>query len=146
MNQSTKEAPTHNIINPNWILLNTCSTISYIRNNSLVQNIQPCDAGEELRAYTNYVHQDYEHTATLKLLPFEVFFNEQSLANIISFATVASKVSITIDTELEPFINVHLHDVKRIIFKQCGAGLYYFDTTNGDFQKTKPHNTHPSTQ
>ena len=70
MTQTTKEAPTTNIINPNWILLDTCSTISSIRNKSLVQNIQPCDAGEELRAYTNHVHQDYDHTSTFKIVTF----------------------------------------------------------------------------
>ena len=48
----------------------------------------------------------------------------------ISFAAVVSKFSITINTQLYPFINAHLHDGTRIIFKQCGAGLYYFDTTN----------------
>ena len=31
MTQTTKEAPTTNIINRNWILLDTCSTISSIR-------------------------------------------------------------------------------------------------------------------
>ena len=66
MTQTTKEAPTTNIINPNWILLDTCSTISSMRNKSLVQNIQPCDRGEKLRAYTNGGHQDYDQTATLK--------------------------------------------------------------------------------
>ena len=130
MTQTIKEAPTTNIINLNWILLETFSTISSIVNKSLFQNIQPCDAGEELRAYTNGGHQDYDHTATLTLLPFEFFFNEQSLANILSFAAVASKFRITIDTEFDPFINVHLHDGTSIIFKQCRAGLYYFDTTN----------------
>ena len=61
------------------------------------------------------------------------FFNEQSLANILSFAAVAAKFRIFIDTKLDPFINVHLHDGTRIIFKQCGAGLNYFDTTNEAF-------------
>ena len=37
-----------NITNQNWILLDTCSTISSIRNKDLVHNIKPCDAGEEL--------------------------------------------------------------------------------------------------
>ena len=32
-------------------------------------------------AYTNGGHQDYDHTATLKILPFEVFFDEKSLGN-----------------------------------------------------------------
>ena len=45
MTQTTKDEPTTNIINPNWILLYTCSTISYIINKNIFQNIQPCDAG-----------------------------------------------------------------------------------------------------
>ena len=146
MTQTTKEAPKTNIINPNWILLDTCPTISSIRNKSLLQNIQPCGAGEEIRAYTNGGHQYYDHTATLKLLPFEVFLNEQSLANILSFAAVASKFRITLDTELDQLIKVHLHHGTRIIFNKCGSGLYYFDKTNEDFQKTKPQTTHSLTQ
>ena len=67
------------------------------------------------------------------MLPFEVYFNVQSLANILSFAAVASKFRITIDTELDLSINVHLDNCTRIIFKKCGAGLYYFDTTNEVF-------------
>ena len=35
--------------------------------------IQPCDAVEELRAYTNGGHQDYDHTATLKMSPSDFF-------------------------------------------------------------------------
>ena len=46
---------------------------------------------------------------------------------------MASKFRITIATELDPFINVHLHYGTRIIFKQCGEGLYYFDTINEAF-------------
>ena len=62
-----------------------------------------------------------------------MIFNEQSLANILSFAAVASKFRITINTELDPFVNLNLHDGTRIIFRECGAGLYYFDTTNEAF-------------
>ena len=61
------------------------------------------------------------------------FLNEQSLVNILYFAAVTSKFRITIDTELELFINIHLHNGTRIIFKQCGAGLSYFDTRNEVF-------------
>ena len=64
MTQTIKEATTTNIINPKWILLDTCSTISSIRNKSIFQNIQPYGAGEELRAYTNGGHQDYDNTKT----------------------------------------------------------------------------------
>ena len=71
MTQTTKEAPKTNIINPNWILLDTFSTISSIKNKNLVHKIKRCDAEEELRAYTNGGYQNHDHTATLKMLPFE---------------------------------------------------------------------------
>ena len=67
------------------------------------------------------------------MLPFEKKINEQPLANILSFEAVASKFRVTINTELYPPINVHLQGRTRIIFKQCGAGIYYLDTTNGVF-------------
>ena len=67
------------------------------------------------------------------MLPFEVFFNDQSLANILSFDIVASKFRKTIDTGLDTSINVHLYNGTRIILKQRGTGLYYFDTTNKAF-------------
>ena len=63
-------------------------------------------------------HQDYDHTATLKLVPFG-FLNEKYLATILSFASVASEFRVIIDTELNPSINVHLHNGTRKIFKQC---------------------------
>ena len=34
---------------------------------------------------------------------------------------------------MDPFVNIHLHDGTSIIFKQCRASLYYFDTTNEAF-------------
>ena len=83
MNQNRKEAPTTNIINTNWILLDTCSTTSSIRTKNLVYSIHPCDAGEALRAYTNGGHQDYDHTATFKIWPFEVYLMSNTLQTYI---------------------------------------------------------------
>ena len=119
MNQTTKYAPTTNIIIPNWIILDTLSTISSIIIKNIFQNIQTCDAGEELRAYSNGGHQDYDHTKTLKMSPFEFFFNNKSLANKLYFAAVVSKFRITIGIELDQYINIHLNNFTRIIFKQC---------------------------
>ena len=46
---------------------------------------------------------------------------------------VDSKFRITIDTELNPSINVNLYDGIRIIFNRYGGGIYYFDTSNKAF-------------
>ena len=51
--------------------------------------IQPCDTGEVLTAYTNGGHQEYDHTTTFRILPFEIFFYEKYLADILSFDAVA---------------------------------------------------------
>ena len=54
--------------------------------------------------------------------PFEVL-NEQYHSNIFSFAAVASKFRITIDTELKPSINLDLGNGTIIMFNTCGGGL-----------------------
>ena len=64
-----------------------------------------------------------------------ILLHEKSLVNIISFAAVASKFRITIDTEFDAYINVNLHGGKRIIFNSCGWSLYFFDTTIKAFTK-----------
>ena len=48
---------------------------------------------------------------------------------------MASNFRITIDTEVDPYISVHLQDIIRTIFKKYGGGLYYFYTTNETFDK-----------
>ena len=50
---------------------------------------------------------------------------------------MSPKCIITNDTELDLSINVHIHDVTRIIFKQFGLGIYYFYTTNEAFSGDK---------
>ena len=64
------------------------------------------------------------------MLTLEVFYNKNSLGNILSFTAVVCKFKITIDKDLYPFINVNLNNGTIIIFKQCSGGLYYFHTTN----------------
>ena len=43
---------------------------------------------------------------------------------------MAHKFRITVDTYLDPDINVHLNNETIIIFNKCRGGLYYFDITN----------------
>ena len=43
----------HSIINPNWILLDTCSTDNVFCNPFFVSNLIPCDSGDELSVVTN---------------------------------------------------------------------------------------------
>ena len=54
----------------------------------------------------------------MKMIKFEVFNNEKTLANILIFAAMVRQFSITIDTYFDSSINVHLRDGTSIMFKQ----------------------------
>ena len=85
---------------------------------------------KELWAYSNGGHQDYSKTATMTMLPFEVFYKTNPLGKILSFAAVTRKFSLTIDTNLDLAINMHLDYGTSITIKKCRVGLYYYDTAN----------------
>jgi hypothetical protein len=63
----------------------------------------------------------------LKLFPFDVYFNPNSLANILSLAQVQKMFRVTMDTAEEPTMMVHLSDDLILKFTQCGSGLYFYD-------------------
>ena len=64
------------------------------------------------------------------MLSFELFYDYNYLANILSFDAVALMFSITTDIYLEPYINIHLNHGTIIILKQCSRVLYYYVTNN----------------
>ena len=67
------------------------------------------------------------------MLPFKLFYNKNYLDNILSFNTVANKFRITINTDLDPSIKSHPNNGTIIIFKKYTRVLYYFDTTNMEY-------------
>ena len=80
--------------------------------------------------YTFRVHKDNNYTATMEILTFRFFYNGNSLAKILQFYTVVRKLSITMEKDLDPDINVHPDNGNIIMFKQCSRGIYYYFTTN----------------
>ena len=82
-----------------------------------------------MRVYTNGGSQDYSKFGTLKFFPFDVFYNPNSMANILALKDVANKFQITMDTTQERSMLVHVSNDTIIKFSECGNGLYYFDTS-----------------
>ena len=116
-------------INPQWVLLDTCSTVSLFSNEKLVTNIRPCNKGNGL--ITQSIGGSMRTKLVADLPNFgEVWFNPQSMANILSFAHVSNRFRITCDTEVEKSFTVHA-DRGPIVFKELKNGLYYYDTTTG---------------
>ena len=116
------------VINPNWLLLDTCSTVSVCCNKDMVTGIKPCGDDGPLRITTNGGAQAFYNTATLKMLPMTVHFNAKSLANILSLSDVANLpgARLTMDTDIERAIVLHYNN-KQIRFRECYDGLYYLD-------------------
>jgi len=73
--------------------------------------------------------KSYHEVKTMKLFPFDVFFNPKSMANILSLVEVPSVFRVTMDTAEESAMTVHIGDGVSLKFTKCGFGLYYFDTS-----------------
>ena len=120
----------NDLINENWILLDTCSTVNVCKNVSIVTGVRKCHEGEELTIVTNGGSQKYDQIGFFKYLSLPIYYNPKSIANILSLKQVASvpDVRITMDTFKERAIFVTLPDGKKMKFKECDNGLYYYDT------------------
>ena len=119
-----------NLINPDCLLLDSCSTISVCCNPKLVQHIRACAPGDGITVMTNGGSQTFNKVADLNILPVEVHFNQDSLANILALSDVANLpgARITMDTLEERVILLHYND-QIFKFKECVDGLYYYDTS-----------------
>ena len=83
----------------NWLLLDSCSTIIFAKNNSIVSNITVIPSEENLRLYSNGVHTDYNMRGTVYILPMIIYVNDNSMANILSFKKVAYYFHVTMYTK-----------------------------------------------
>ena len=101
------------IINPNWVLLDTFSTESVFRNKSLLSDIHKFKKENILKIITNGGSVTYDTVGKFDLFGMPVFFNEQSLVNVLSFKQVAAieDVRITFDTTIEKAIVVHVNNI-----------------------------------
>ena len=124
------------LINNNWILLNTCSTISVCCNENLVHHIRNCAPGEGITVLTNGGSQSFAKTADLNILPIAVHYNPELMANILSLVDVANLegARLTMDTGVKRAIILH-YDGHKYKFNECADGLYYLDVNS--FNKTK---------
>ena len=118
-------------IDPNWILLDTCSTDSVFCESKFLSNVSKCNENDSLEIVSNGGTVIYDKKGVFDLLNLPVYYNKNSLANVLSFTQVASLpgVSITTDTSVERSMNVHINN-NILKFKECNQGLYYLNLEN----------------
>jgi hypothetical protein len=109
--------------------------VSIFNNKNLLKNIRHCGNEQGLRIYSNGGHQD---THMLGDLPGfgQVWYNKDSLANILSLAEVRKVCRVTMDSREAAKIIVYKHNGDKIKFIESGKGLYYYDTANSKVSTT----------
>lgn len=121
-----------------WVLLDSQSTVSVFKNPKFLTDIKEKD-GDHLKVYTNGGSQVSKMVGTIKEYG-EVWFNTESLANILSLAQVRLRCRVTMDTSVEASMNVHRKDGSIMKFTEYRNGLYKYDAA-----AKQPINTSNST-
>jgi len=126
-------------LDKNWVLLDTQSNCDIFKNSELLQNVREYEGQGGLTLHSN--------GGTLKAnmigdIPGygTVWLNEQSLANILSFANVRKRCRITLQTgpnDPSPTIVVHRSSGVPMLFREHSLGLYVHDTSNLKLQSNK---------
>ena len=115
----------NNIIDSNWVLLDTCSTDSVFNNANFLSGIVKCKDDDILNIVSNGGGAvTYDTIGDFNLLPMPIYYNKRSMANVLSFKQVAALdgVRITMDTTVEKAIIVNFKNT-ILKFQECKDGL-----------------------
>jgi len=94
------------LLNRNDVLLDSQSTVSIVNNLALVRDLEMDSRG--VRIYTNGGHIDADQKGCSTLLPKleNVWYNPESVANILSLAEVKKKYRVTMDSSVSDTFKV----------------------------------------
>ena len=93
----------------------------------MLKNIRP--GARVLRAVTNGGFQESTLVGDFPNLG-EVWFNPDSIANILSLSAVRKICRVTVDTTAEAAMIVHRLDGSQMKFREISCGLYVFSPTS----------------
>ena len=113
----------HSVLSPNWIVLDSASTVSTMSNHELVTDIEW--SNEKLHLLTGGGPMTLEIKA--KFFGMDVWFDPNGVANILSLGVVANSFHVVFDSGMEDAFYVKVSKDVLWKFERFGSGLYYFD-------------------
>lgn len=116
-----------------WVLLDSQSTISIFKNRAMLNNIRPADS--PIRLFTNGGVQDAVLIGDIPNLG-AVYFNQHSMANILSLAQVRRVCRVTFDSSVDNTITVYRQNGSRMFFREHETGLYVHDTQDPNYSSS----------
>ena len=112
------------LVNKHWILLHTQSTVHIFKNKSLLTDVNHTE--DAIRCYCNSGYQDTDEMGKFEGLD-EVYYNNTSLANILTFSMLSTLHRITCNTWVENSFMIHQFNGRDMKFVCSPEGLYYHD-------------------
>ena len=126
-------APKSNVENPSLIFLDSKSTVCTLSNANLVENIHPHKQRKSIHIHTNGVRQLLPNMAEYTRLKMHVWFNYESIANILSLTSVGKLYRVTIGSTDGDAMHMDISLTNIISFVEIPNGLYCHDTINTIF-------------
>ena len=121
-----------------WILLDTCSTCSVTNNNDHISNISACDPWDSLQVVTNGGGVVFKKWGVCKYFPLKMYYNNNSMATILSFKEVADIDGVNIRYNFQSRCFIVTHKSSDFIFWEWSNGIYAMDTKNNTLLTTPP--------
>ena len=110
----------------NWVLLDSCSTDSVFRDQTIISDLRKCFPNDELKMHTNGGSITYKHIGTFKHLPLQVYHNNDSIANILSLTDVMNIPGLTVRIKKDPVPSFVLkYQGNEVLFTSAGGGLFH---------------------
>jgi hypothetical protein len=116
-------------VSKTWILLDNQSTVNVFCNAELLKNVRKVNKVMNIKCNAGVTWTDM-----MGDLPGygEVWYNKNSIANILSLSRVESKYRITYDSDNGKQFIVHKADGMVRQFRQSKNGLFYMDAKDSD--------------
>jgi hypothetical protein len=143
-NSTTVPADTlvdNHVVDPNWIVIDSASTVNLFANRFFLRNIRPAADSDELDSDKLVLHSNSGISTTTMVgdLPGfgTVWLDENAIANVLSLSSVRERFRVTQDSEKYEGIRLFRPDGDFLEFTESSNGLFYYDATPEGYSPNK---------